>query len=225
MHIFYNSVAFSTESKASFIRRVLQTLTRSREKTKGRNLYPLLLTTEKFLTHFWHLMDDKVVRDGFHLMWPIKMSKVWKWNWHMWTWRFWLGHAHIPDIPTHITQWTPPCIVIDQTKEKLLESCQNWNWNFNFLSDLLFMKSTWIPLQDLQAQHATQKLREQSSLAKTDYTTHQVLNHLQYPCYKLLSCKMSYNILNLLAEETSRIHSHMPKLKRTESFLQVASQG
>lgn len=127
--------------------------------------------------------------------------------------------------PTHITQWTPPCIVIDQTKEKLLESCQNWNWNFNFLSDLLFMKSTWIPLQDLQAQHATQKLREQSSLAKTDYTTHQVLNHLQYPCYKLLSCKISYNILNLLAEETSRIHSHMPKLKRTKSFLQVASQG
>ena len=36
-------------------------------------------------------------------------------------------------------------------------------------------------LQDLQAQHATMKLREQTCLAKTDYRTLKVLNPLQYP--------------------------------------------
>ncbi|KAL9986012.1 hypothetical protein ACROYT_G000065 [Oculina patagonica] len=63
---------------------------------------------------------------------------------------------------------TPPTYKLEKAKPLSLEQ------SFKLLQDQEKRQKI------LQAQHATQKLREQSSLTKTDFTTLQVLNPLQY---------------------------------------------
>lgn len=57
-----------------------------------------------------------------------------------------------------------------------------WNLKFLFFKwSVIHGKFSNSFLQDLQAQHATQKLKEQSFLDKTDYTTGQGFYQMQYP--------------------------------------------
>lgn len=63
---------------------------------------------------------------------------------------------------------TPPTYKLEKAKPLSLEE------SFKLLQDQEKRQ------KDLQAQHATQKLKEQSFLDKTDYTTVQAFNQLQY---------------------------------------------